>query len=46
MTSFQRNIKIEKIVNRYKCEAMGSIKYTARSANIETDTTQYLTKTL
>ena len=41
-TEYQKNI----FLNIYTCEAKGPIKYTARSASIETDTTQYLTKTL
>ena len=46
MTSFQRNIKEQKIINTYTCEAMLSIKYSTRRANNETGDTQYLTKTL
>ena len=39
MTSFKRIIKEQHIINRYICEAMVSIKYTACGANIETDAT-------
>ena len=47
MPSFRRNIKgTTFVISRYTCEAMGSSKYTACGANIETDATPYLTKTL
>ena len=46
MRSFQQNIIRKICFNRCTCEAMRSIKYSARNTIVDTDPAQYLTKTL